>query len=190
MLRYPNMLHYANGIVSLKWRCGKDHALIARVSISIFIRYLLHYLQLLGPVMHGVFQPNHKMRGDILCLLRLYGECSVLIDQTTHTDETLERLEDVLNRMANLEEVINCFSVPGPADISQIVAKNIGFSLNTPKRHLMHHHLTESIRAKGPVCNTDTGAGEAQHRDTKVCYAHSNRQPGSFQLQVSYMCSG
>lgn len=64
--------------------------------------------------MHGIYQLNQGMRGDILRLLRLYGECAVLIDQTTHTDETLERLEDVLKRMANLEEVIKGYSITGP----------------------------------------------------------------------------
>lgn len=63
--------------------------------------------------------------------------------------------------------------------------KDLKMNLNTFKNHYIHHHFIDSIRTKGPICNTDTGYGEARHPQTKVDFLLSNRHPDEYEMQVS-----
>jgi hypothetical protein len=48
-----------------------------------------------------------KQRQKILQLFRLFGECSILLRFTVHTDITVEKLQEVLNDMEILQKVGN-----------------------------------------------------------------------------------
>jgi hypothetical protein len=64
--------------------------------------------------------------------------------------------------------------------------KDLKVNLNIFKNHYIHHHVIDSIRSKGPICNTDTGYGEARHPQTKVDFLLSNRHPNEYEMQVSF----
>ncbi|KIM30220.1 hypothetical protein M408DRAFT_295348 [Serendipita vermifera MAFF 305830] len=115
------------------------------------------------------FPFNASLRRNLLSLLRTLGEYVLLAHFDLHTEFTLELLEDVLKRLSKLEHA---------------VAPVLNLNLETFKNHFIYHHLVDSIRDKGPICNTDTGFGEARHRQSKQDYAKSNKRPDQFEVQL------
>lgn len=109
----------------------------------------------------------------------------ILVSFTTHTDTTLSILSDVLKGMGEYEKVCALICCNSVSHEYQDLATAWGISLTTPKHHFVHSHLVASIRSKGPVCNTDTGMGEARHPESKHAYANSNKHPDTAQDQVS-----
>ncbi|KAG8820415.1 hypothetical protein FRC19_008882 [Serendipita sp. 401] len=152
--RYPGLSHFAQGVTSLGWRSGSDHTAISRTLV---------------PILECILPSKMSCRDKILRLFRLLSECMTLMSFSMHTDSTLALLQDVLENMANCETP---------------VADQWGVNLKTPKHHFMHSHLIESIKAKGPVCNTDTGIGEARHPESKHAYARTNHHPDTVKDQM------
>ncbi|KIM28634.1 hypothetical protein M408DRAFT_308049 [Serendipita vermifera MAFF 305830] len=118
------------------------------------------------PVLFTILPVNQTTRA-ILQLFRLFGECQVLISFRRHTEQTLKKLRDVLNRMRMAP-----------------LQKPLDLRLNTVKMHVLHTHLVDSIKAKGPAQNTSTSFGEACHPQSKKDCRLTNQQENEFEVTI------
>ncbi|KAG8802104.1 hypothetical protein FRC17_006489 [Serendipita sp. 399] len=152
--RYPNLKHYAQGIFGLKWRSGNDHAVIAKT---------------ITPILDAILPATIQARSDLLLLFRTMGVCTILLGLSTQSDVTIEKLEGSLRELDQLEQKLQ---------------PTYAANMTTVKHHLLHTHVAQSIREKGPLINTDTSHGEARHPESKKDYTKTNRHGGEFQLQM------
>ncbi|KAG8790704.1 hypothetical protein FRC16_000755 [Serendipita sp. 398] len=152
--RYPNLPGFAQGVTSLKWRSGSDHAVLSKTIV---------------PILDCIYDSKTAVQNNIIRLFRLFSECMLLVGFQAHTDTTLSILQTVLREISELQEQI---------------ASIWGINLARPKVHFMFLHLIDSIKSKGPVCNTDTGMGEARHPESKHAYARTNHHTETVKEQM------
>ncbi|QRV90390.1 hypothetical protein RhiJN_18408 [Ceratobasidium sp. AG-Ba] len=149
--RYPDFKHFPNGITKLKNITGTEFGVILRV-ISPLVEDLLMLAD----------------RKAVLSTLRSLATIHLLSKFTTHTEATLEQLE----------EQIGLFN----SAYSDLAALHPSIGLGYPKLHSLSH-LVDIIRRKSTTDNYHTGLGEALHPQSKIDYRHTNHQDG-FQDQM------
>ncbi|KDN40330.1 hypothetical protein RSAG8_08240, partial [Rhizoctonia solani AG-8 WAC10335] len=141
---YPDLKHFPNGVTKLQNVTGKEHAVI---------------LRLLAPLIEDLLpQQNRKL---ILSVIRLLAEIHILAKFTTHTDDTLGRLEAIIAKFS-----------PVYAKLASLYP---AIGSDYPKVHSLSH-LVDIIRRKGTTDNYHTGLGEALHPQSKRDYQHTNHQ--------------
>ncbi|KAG9102099.1 hypothetical protein FRC06_002315 [Ceratobasidium sp. 370] len=131
MPQHPNLKHFPNGVAMLRNITGTEHGII---------------LCLLAPLVEDLIPTSHrKLTMDVLHSL---AQIHLLAKFTTHTEVTLEQLDQEIEQFGNAY---------------QKLAKQFqSLSLNFPKLHSLSH-LTNIIWRKSTTDNYHTGLGEALH---------------------------
>ncbi|QRW13306.1 hypothetical protein RhiLY_12305 [Ceratobasidium sp. AG-Ba] len=149
--QYPDFKHFPNGITKLKNITGTEFGVILRV-IAPLIEDLLALAD----------------RKAALMTIRSLATIHLLSKFTTHTEATLE----------HLEEQIALFNTA----YSDLAALHPSIGLSYPKLHSLSH-LADIIRRKSTTDNYHTGLWEALHPQSKIDYRHTNHQD-TFQDQM------
>ncbi|KAG8692390.1 hypothetical protein FRC08_009814 [Ceratobasidium sp. 394] len=149
--RYPDLKHFPNGITKLKNITGHEHGVILRV---------------LAPIIEDLLPTTY--RKSTMNMLRSLAKIHMLAKFTTHTEATLEDLDQEVVRFGNA--------------YSAISARDESLSANYPKLHSLSH-LVDIIRRKSTTDNYHTGLGEALHPQSKKDYRRTNHQE-TYQVQM------
>ncbi|KAG8714224.1 hypothetical protein FRC08_012222 [Ceratobasidium sp. 394] len=142
--RYPDLKHFPNGVTALKNVTGTEHGVI---------------LRLLAPLLEDLIAASS--RKVTMAVLRSLAKIHMLAKFTTHTEATLEDLEQ---EVASFSEAYSKF-----AKLHESIATDY------PKLHSISH-LVGIIRRKSTTDNYHTGLGEALHPQSKKDYRRTNHQ--------------
>ncbi|KAG8693167.1 hypothetical protein FRC08_009289 [Ceratobasidium sp. 394] len=144
MPRYPDLKHFPNGVATLKNITGTEHGVI---------------LRLLAPLIEDLIPTSHrKLTMDVL---RSLAQIHLLAKFTTHTEATLEELDQEIERFGE--------------SYAKLAKQFQSLSSDFPKLHSLSH-LTNIIRRKSTTDNYHTGLGEALHPQSKKDYRRTNHQ--------------
>ncbi|KAG8742492.1 hypothetical protein FRC10_001388 [Ceratobasidium sp. 414] len=150
---YPDLKHFPNGVTTLKNITGTEHGVI---------------LRLLAPLLEDLIAAT--CRKATVTVLRSLAKIHMLAKFTTHTEATLE----------DLEQEIACFNkayslLTKYLDLQTFAKLHMSIGTDYPKLHSLSH-LTGIIRRKSTTDNYHTGLGEALHPQSKKDYQRTNHQ--------------
>ncbi|KAG8696436.1 hypothetical protein FRC08_007148 [Ceratobasidium sp. 394] len=146
--RYPDLKHFPNGVTTLKNVTGTEHGVI---------------LRLLAPLLEDLLPVS--CRKVTMTVLRSLAKIHMLAKFTTHTEATLE----------DLEQEIACFSKAYSLNLQKFAQLHESIGTDYPKLHSLSH-LAGIIRRKSTTDNYHTGLGEALHPQSKKDYRRTNHQ--------------
>jgi hypothetical protein len=144
---HPGLRHWKDGISNVKQWTGADHKQLQRTFVTALIG-----------------SPNH----DIIQASRALLDFVHLAQYHSHTDETLQALQDALDDFHALKDVF--------------IGLGCRKHFNIPKFHLLVHY-TKSIRLFGSLDGFNTENLEQLHIDyAKKAYAATNRKDYTIQM--------
>ncbi|KAG9086249.1 hypothetical protein FRC06_003207, partial [Ceratobasidium sp. 370] len=149
---YPDLKHFPNGVTSLKYIEGHEHATI---------------LRLLAPLIEDLLPEEYKK--ITLKAIRALACIHLLSKMTTHSDDTLELLDKKIIEFGALWEKFS-----SQFDSSEAESD---VSAHFPKLHSLSH-MVDSIQRKSSTDNYQTGLGEGQHPQSKKDFQNTNHRPG------------
>jgi hypothetical protein len=119
--RYPDLKHFPNGVTTLKNVTGMEHGVILHVCEYIpvhvsVLNLVLAYLQLLAPLIEDLLPK--ASRKITLKVLRSLSKIHMLSKFTTHTEATLEDLEQEIEIFGDSYSVRVLFSESTPLIIT------------------------------------------------------------------------
>lgn len=119
-------------------------------------------------------------RRTLMATLRSLANIHILAKFTTHTEITLEELDQQVAVFDNAYAVRDESKSTGNSDLNllligtqKLVEQHPTIGVNYPKLHSLSH-LVDIIRRKGTTDNYHTGLGEALHPQSKKDYRHTN----------------
>jgi hypothetical protein len=148
-----NIRSFTKGITSLSHISGKEHDQISRILIGLII---------------GLELGDGRSTAPLVCSVRALLDFLFLAQYPVHTDETLELLQNALNRFHENKEIF--------------IHLGVRNNFNLPKLHFANHYV-HKIKHFGTTDNFNTEYTERLHIDlAKDAYRATNRKDEYVQM--------